>query len=378
MRILIVPSWYFPAGSDTLTGRMFHHHAALLRGAGQDSGIWYPDFSTAPWPFPQQSYAVEEGVPTWRTRGFTLPRWTPVLAERWVRYAGRRLVRHLEHAGRPDILHAQSFLAATICASAWRTLRIPFIYTERSSAWMTRTLPVSLMPPIHKAFRDAAAVTSVSHGLRDRMAIQTTRPITIIPPHVDDRVFFPGDAEEKADRFTLVTAGEPMDIKGLDILLEAFADFVRRHPGLRPRLVYTDQIAGERILRNRAVRLGIDGDVEFTGKLSQSDLAVLFRKSHVYVSASRVETFGKAMAEAQACGLPIVATPTDGAKDILAEAHHGVLANGFGIEALGNALSAIAERYTPGISGSIASAAQRFHRASILLQWMSLYRDVAG
>ena len=42
-----------------------------------------------------------------------------------------------------------------------------------------------------------------------------------------------------------------------------------------------------------------------------------FHQADVFVSSSRFETFGVAMAEAMAMGLPILATPTDGAKDIL-------------------------------------------------------------
>ena len=43
----------------------------------------------------------------------------------------------------------------------------------------------------------------------------------------------------------------------------------------------------------------------------------------VFVSASRTESFGMAMAEALACGVPVVAMATDGAREIVEDGHTG-------------------------------------------------------
>ena len=376
LKILIVPSWYFPAGSDDLAGRMFHQHALALREAGHDAAVWYAAYSPARMPWTGTGFRDEDGVPTWRAGGWALPRWTHGLTRHWIDRVSRRLAVHIEREGAPDVLHAQSFLAACVCARLQQQVKVPFVYTERSSRWVTRDLPIYLMPYIHQALRDAAALTCVSHGLRDRISVQTNRPIAVIPPHVDERIFNASPVESKPDRFTLVTAGEPAGIKGLDVLLDAFAAFTHQKPRLGAKLVLADRIPEEGTLKAQAMRLGIESNVTFAGKLDQPALASLFRQSHAYVSASRVETFGKAMAEAQACGLPIVATPTDGARDIVADSSLGIIAGGFDTPSLAAAITALAEGYTSDSGEAIAAASARFHRAPVMHQWTSLFQSV--
>jgi glycosyltransferase involved in cell wall biosynthesis len=376
LKILIVPSWYFPAGSDVLAGRMFHQHALALREAGHDAAIWYAAYSPARMPWGGSGFRDEEGVPTWRAGGWALPRWTHGLTRHWIDRVSRRLAAHIEREGAPDVLHAQSFLAACVCARLQQRVKVPFVYTERSSRWVTRDLPLYLMPYIHQALRDAAALTCVSHGLRDRINVQTNRPIAVIPPHVDERIFNVIPDEPKPGQFTFVTAGEPAGIKGLDVLLDAFADFTRQKPRLGARLILADRIPEEKALKAQALRLGIEANVTFAGKLDQPALASLFRQSHAYISASRVETFGKAMAEAQACGLPIVATPTDGARDIVADSSLGIIAGGFDAPSLAAAITALAEGYASDSGEAIAAASVRFHRAPVMHQWTSLYQSV--
>src|SRR5207253_548908 len=57
------------------------------------------------------------------------------------------------------------------------------------------------------------------------------------------------------------------------------------------------------------------GRVRLLGRVE--DLAPFLSALDVYVSSSRAEAFGLAMVEAMACGLPIVATATDGARAIV-------------------------------------------------------------
>lgn len=379
LHILIVPSWYFPSGSSGLAGRMFQHHAQVLREEGHDARIWHGAFGPdRAWPG-RTVQGVEDDVPTTRTSAWALPRWTAALTRRWVNMAARQLAGHIRQNGAPDLLHAQGFLAACLCAGLQRHVNVPFVYTERSSAWVTGKLPMHLMPFIHAALRDAAAVTCVSHGLRERLAIQTNRPIAVIPPHVDERNFFPVAEAASAEPFTFVTAGEPAAIKGLPVLLEAFSEFSRqRQPG-QARLVLADRIPEERQLREQAARLGMEEQVVFAGAMSQADLAALFRSCHAYVSASRVETFGKAMAEALACGLPVVATPTDGARDIITDSLLGIVTANFDAGSLGAAMQALATGYDSTGRAHLASVAvSRFGRQAVFHQWESLYQSVVA
>ena len=61
--------------------------------------------------------------------------------------------------------------------------------------------------------------------------------------------------------------------------------------------------------------LGLHDRVRFLGM--SEDVSILMKQSDVYVLPSVAETFGIVILEAMACGLPIVATDTDGPLEIL-------------------------------------------------------------
>ena len=69
--------------------------------------------------------------------------------------------------------------------------------------------------------------------------------------------------------------------------------------------------------------LGLAGRVRLTGRLE--DVAGIVASLDVFVSASRSEAFGMAMVEAMACGVPVVATATEGAREIVEDGVTGLI-----------------------------------------------------
>ena len=55
-------------------------------------------------------------------------------------------------------------------------------------------------------------------------------------------------------------------------------------------------------------RFGLEGRIKFRGVLGQSALARQYHSADLFVLASHYEGYGMALAEALACGVPIVAT----------------------------------------------------------------------
>jgi glycosyltransferase involved in cell wall biosynthesis len=98
--------------------------------------------------------------------------------------------------------------------------------------------------------------------------------------------------------------------KGHERLLEALAA-ITDHPW---RLTCAgslerDPRTSDRV-RATIARLGLDSRVSLVGDLDRDALAVCFDRADVFVLATRQETYGMAVAEALARGLPIVATRT--------------------------------------------------------------------
>lgn len=70
-------------------------------------------------------------------------------------------------------------------------------------------------------------------------------------------------------------------------------------------------------LQSKALALGIERRVIFTGLLPEDEKADLYNLADVYVMPSRGEGFGFVLLEAMACGVPVIASRLDGGREAL-------------------------------------------------------------
>jgi glycosyltransferase involved in cell wall biosynthesis len=123
----------------------------------------------------------------------------------------------------------------------------------------------------------------------------------------------------------VVYTGRLLRGKGLEGLLDAFADLARRRPA---HLVLVGSGAGqslsvEETLRSRVAAEGLAPRVTFTGRVD--DVAPWLRAADVFVFPSAFEALGLSLLEAAACGLPLVGSRTGGIVDVIAEGRSGRL-----------------------------------------------------
>jgi glycosyltransferase involved in cell wall biosynthesis len=94
-------------------------------------------------------------------------------------------------------------------------------------------------------------------------------------------------------------------------------------PGLRA------VIAGEGpstpALRRALRRRGMSSWVHLPGRVSQAELRSLYRRADVFVAPTVLESFGLAVLEARAAGLPVVARRESGSADVIADGVEGLL-----------------------------------------------------
>jgi glycosyltransferase involved in cell wall biosynthesis len=94
--------------------------------------------------------------------------------------------------------------------------------------------------------------------------------------------------------------------KGIDLLLQAFARVSPQKPSLRLVIAGPDQGGLQSKLEQLAARLKIKDRIIWTGMLSGDLKWGAFRAADVFILPSHQENFGIAVAEALACGVPVL------------------------------------------------------------------------
>lgn len=110
--------------------------------------------------------------------------------------------------------------------------------------------------------------------------------------------------------------GNLIEHKGVHLLLEAFAKCRAEEPGLTLTLIGSGALASP--LADRAAELGIADVVTQTGALPPDEAVRRMREHDLLVHPSRGETFGVAIIEAVAAGMPVLVTRCGGPEHTLA------------------------------------------------------------
>lgn len=141
--------------------------------------------------------------------------------------------------------------------------------------------------------------------------------VHVIPYGVRTEHFHPV-SEPPADLFRVLFVGGVSIRKGARYLFEAFRGFP--HPN--KELTIAGTVAEE--VRPLVASLG-DLNVKFLGHIPHTELNQLYSSSHALVLPSIDEGLGLVMAEALACGCPVIASTNTGAADLFAHGDEGFI-----------------------------------------------------
>lgn len=344
MRVLVL-THVFPRAVHDPSAPFLLTWAGALRVAGADVGVVAPHGAGLP------ARHTVDGIPVRLARYAhdsaerlayrgemhqiaRTPAGPPLVASLIVSLAAR--LRAQARLGRPDVVAVHWWLPGAIAARLAR-VDAPVVLTVHGTDVALLESEPRLAPLARWALQGCSRVEAVSSDLAERLERATGRPADAINPmpldaallaEVPPRVRNPdGDAP-----LGVLAAGRMVPEKG-------FADLLTAASLLSVPVRVT--LVGDGPERDRLGELGrsLRLNVGLPGQLSPGALRAAYATADVVAQPSHREGFGLVAAEALAAGVPVVATDSGGARDIL-EAPHLVPVGD--VEALAARLAAVA------------------------------------
>lgn len=256
----------------------------------------------------------------------------PSRARRWAAETGRNW--------RPDILHTHLARPDLIGPFLARRLGHPRIVSTNHGlhAWWQKGRTVGVVYGMlyrmrqKKLDRIVAVSRSVAEDL-ERAGIDSRR-VCVIPNGVDPEVFRPASGAQKREFRALLGLDEMAQgplilLVGNLIPLKGHEHFIRALPGIlqqvpTARALIVGQGPLEASLLELATELRVSHAIKRLSPLSML-LPKVMGAADLLVHPSLTESFGLVVAEAQACGLPVVAARVGGPAEILVDGETGLL-----------------------------------------------------
>jgi glycosyltransferase involved in cell wall biosynthesis len=160
--------------------------------------------------------------------------------------------------------------------------------------------------------------------------------ITMIPNGLDHELYSP--AAVPPGRCVL-SLGRVESYKRIDIAVSAMAEVVATVPDAH--MIIVGRGSAVPGLERQVARLGLERAVEFRGFVSEREKVELYRGARVFVNPSEKEGWGLTILEANACGVPAVASDVPGLRDSVRHEETGLLVPHGDVEALAAALRGV-------------------------------------
>jgi len=219
-----------------------------------------------------------------------------------------------------EIIHAHLARDYPLAALAARTTGKPFVFTRHV------LFPIKRLQKY--ALKNVGGIIAPSKAVADALRRQNLFPPEIIETihnGIDPERFTRVDKNQNAF-FTVGTIGHLARLKGHDVFIRAAAVVLQKRQDIRFVIVGEDKSgSGEnrREIENLIAELNLQHQVEIAGWTN--DVRPFLHNFDLFVSAARSEPFGLVIIEAMAARIPVVATRSEGAAEIIEDGASGVL-----------------------------------------------------
>lgn len=239
-----------------------------------------------------------------------------------------RLIKLIEKQ-KPNIVHLHWLYPAGLAAAAIKKAGYLIVLTLHGGDWYSNVSNKKLMPLLEKSLLACDRIICVGKTLTKDVSNYNSllhNKLVHIPHGIDTDLFYPTPKQKKVILKQLEWSTEKLNIlcvanlyhgKGIDLLIEAFASINKK----KDCHLHIISPTGNKVTKSNVNALidqySLHQYVTFYGSQKQKKLADFYRATDLLVSPSRREGFGLAVAEAIACGTPVLATRSGGPDEII-------------------------------------------------------------
>lgn len=239
-------------------------------------------------------------------------------------------VRRLHREQRIDLIHAHGALPCGHAAMLLsKELKIPFVVSVHGldafsdvqvggwSGQFCRRIS-------QRTFTFSRRVICVSERVREQVleGMALNCRTSVVYNGVDPELFSPG-GEPSPESPVILSVGNLITIKGIDLLIRAIASLASMFPTLSLELIGDGPERSS--LQSLANQLKISDRVRFLGRQSRHQVAAAMRRCTVFALPSRYEGLGCVYLEAMSVGKPVIGCRGQGIADIIQQGANGYL-----------------------------------------------------
>ena len=148
--------------------------------------------------------------------------------------------------------------------------------------------------------------------------------------------------KKRHDKLVFISIARYELQKGYDLLLKAIEKFNQKFKKNKALFTFVGNGSLKPIIEKYAK---IHKNITDLGYADYESLPTLYSKSDIYLLPSREETFGLVLVEAWSCGIPVLATKTEGPKDMLKPGINGWFIENTTVKDIFKSISTIYNKY---------------------------------
>jgi spore coat protein SA len=230
-----------------------------------------------------------------------------------------------------DIAHTHTRVTQVLTAVATLFVKMPYVSTAHM--FYKRRLGRRIFPCWGK--RVIAISQTMRQGLIDIFGEKNLPPITVVLNGIDveklrskldrvDRDKARKDYGYREGNVVVLSLSRLIPVKGIHILIEAFAIVHGRMPEMRLLIAGAGDEGYTQELKSRVFRLGLQEIVLFTG--NETTIEKPLKAADIFIAPYLwPEAFGLSILEAMVAGLPLVGSHSGGIEELLCRGQRGLL-----------------------------------------------------